>query len=323
MPRRREHGEFPENAGNPTIPRFPFRHKWFILEYRGLWNSLTGFINVSRVIDCPQCGRKLAIKPDLTGKRLKCPQCKEPFLAPNGEEVPPPQVWDETAAENEGYGVQEETKSPGAGRPPGSPPPRPRRAPSGQPSAKEPEAPSQEFSPLSAGSLLDELGPAGPAAALASMPPSPSRTRAKAGGGKQGQIPKEWIIGGAIGGGVLLLLLIVVVVSLSGPRKSGGSAKEKEDVKWNLKKRERERIFGELFAPIDENYTVDNDRCKQGWQRIAASHKITMDVVFNILDEGFEAGWDRPGLEKVTAQNKANRRIWIADRTRLGRDPLR
>jgi len=47
-------------------------------------------IDVNRVISCPHCQLKLAIRSDLEGRRLACPKCKGIFL-PDAEPAPQPE----------------------------------------------------------------------------------------------------------------------------------------------------------------------------------------------------------------------------------------
>jgi hypothetical protein len=47
-------------------------------------------------VDCPTCSRKLRIPDELLGKKVKCPQCGNAFLA--GAAAPPPQEPEEEEA---------------------------------------------------------------------------------------------------------------------------------------------------------------------------------------------------------------------------------
>jgi len=42
------------------------------------------------VIACPTCQQKVRIGENLLGKQVKCPQCKNPFIAVDPNAVPPP-----------------------------------------------------------------------------------------------------------------------------------------------------------------------------------------------------------------------------------------
>lgn len=37
---------------------------------------------MAQAISCPQCEGKLSLRPELSGKRVVCPHCKNPFVAP-------------------------------------------------------------------------------------------------------------------------------------------------------------------------------------------------------------------------------------------------
>ena len=62
---------------------------------------------MSQSILCPHCQRQLSIRDELAGKRLSCPHCKKPFLAPavkipeaiRVDELPKPIVVDEPESE--------------------------------------------------------------------------------------------------------------------------------------------------------------------------------------------------------------------------------
>jgi phage FluMu protein Com len=43
---------------------------------------------VSRVISCPHCQRKLALKTEFQGRRLACPKCKGTFTMPDEDSAP-------------------------------------------------------------------------------------------------------------------------------------------------------------------------------------------------------------------------------------------
>jgi hypothetical protein len=222
---------------------------------------------VSQVIDCPECGRKLSLKADFAGKRLKCPHCQEAFVAPAAETA------DDT------YPSQAE---PAAGP-----------APAG-------------------GDFLADLHSPDPNVPRRSQTPRPSNRPKQA--KSQGQIPKEWIIGGAIGGGLLLVVLIFVVIGMSASGTRTGRSSKSGSVKWGLAESTRQQIFLNLIQAVDD-YGRESDGCERAWKSICAQHKIDASAREGILDEGFENGWEVPQL-KVTATNKAHRVEWIAKRRR-------
>lgn len=42
------------------------------------------------IITCPLCEARFKGKPELAGKKIKCPSCAKPFVVPNEEAPPPP-----------------------------------------------------------------------------------------------------------------------------------------------------------------------------------------------------------------------------------------
>ena len=44
------------------------------------------------VFACPECGKRLKVKPALAGKKVKCPKCSLPVLVPTPESEPEPEV---------------------------------------------------------------------------------------------------------------------------------------------------------------------------------------------------------------------------------------
>jgi len=65
------------------------------------------------VITCPSCEKRFKGKPELGGKKIKCPHCTEPFVVPNEEAqaptttkpAPPAKIDIEPPKDDDAYGV--------------------------------------------------------------------------------------------------------------------------------------------------------------------------------------------------------------------------
>lgn len=287
---------------------------------------------VSEVLQCPLCERKLSIKSDHAGKRLRCPHCKEIFTAP----APEPELAAETveqapaeAAMGGGFfeqlhapdppGQQQETSGPVGGSGGGFFDDLQTTAAAAPTASAAAAAPASE-SAASNGSLLDELDapdPMGLPMAPAARPQIARPTTRSKSSGKSGQIPKEWIIGGAIGGGLLLFLLVLVVILTSGPSRKGGG-KSQGTVKWGVGEGQRKEIFMDLVSAIDLN-GYDSPARTTAWQATCREHKITMDIAGKIEDEGFAQGWDLPVPKVNQSTGRSHRMDYIKMRTQAGK----
>lgn len=70
---------------------------------------------MSQVITCPHCEKKLALKDELQGRDLICPQCRSRFAAPAGEQQPAADAFFDNLASAAGP-VTATTKTSASGR---------------------------------------------------------------------------------------------------------------------------------------------------------------------------------------------------------------
>ena len=140
-----------------------------------------------------------------------------------------------------------------------------------------------------------------------SPPPRPRVGKGIAQGGVKMSLPPAppLIWGGA---GLVFLLLLVVGWTLV--------ASEPSSVKFNLTQRQRKNLFFELVQAVDDSGHTSK-ACRARWRELQDQCRLDRAAAAAILKEGFDLGWKLPDFEHV-GQGRANRREWIAERTRMG-----
>ena len=244
---------------------------------------------VSQVIACPNCDKRLALRDELKGRTLICPQCKGRFTVPA----------DETAAGIERFGtISNETPLPG-----GSdmaflddlaPLPRPGTAKMTRPSPAT-----------------------GYAASTASIASRAAAIRAKK---KNGQLMMFYI-----GGGIVAVVLFVVAMSMPSGGDGGAKTKEKDqNLRFGMTETERRKFFMDLVRAVDEIGDENGYReCRAEWRRLGGKVNLSDQQISDIRKEGMDYGWDDPQLPATTEQKqKSNRREWIRIITETHLDPV-
>jgi hypothetical protein len=83
-------------------------------------------------------------------------------------------------------------------------------------------------------------------------------------------------------------------------------------VKFGLSEAKRRQAFEEAVRSVDQ---AGEERAKKDeWPKIAAAYKIDGDKLAQILEEGFDAGWEQPAFNGYTAEMKARRVDWLKKR---------
>ena len=244
---------------------------------------------MSQVITCPNCDKKLALRDELKGRALICPQCKGRFTAPaDGPEEP---------AEEFGT-FSEEVPSPGgadmAFLDSLTPTPGPVAA---------------KTTTNSSTSLWSAAGK------TAVSPTAASRAAASRAKKKNDQMMLIYI-GGGVAAAVLVAVLIVGTMSSGG----GATKKKDEDIRFGLTGTVRHQLFKELILAVDK-YGISKD-CKEEWFRLADDYKLDRKYIKDVLDEGFDRkDWDQPAPAHVTNKTRGVRMEWNAKRAHGG-DPI-
>jgi uncharacterized protein YbaR (Trm112 family) len=260
-----------------------------------LFFSLLTGVRVPNVIACPNCEKKLAVKEELKGRALICPQCKGRFTVPAGDSPSAdPLDLAELSAPSTDDGGTGFFDSLGSSSP----------------------APIKS---VGASSLRASAArPASPKPTRAGVATGPSRATARR-AKTQAEQMKMVYIGGGIAAAVLLLIIVVVVANSGGG--SSGKTVEPEDIRFNLKEGVRIQLFKKLVSAVDE-YGI-SPACKKEWYRIADEYNLDRSNIKDVLEEGFafkNKKWELPEATS-TAKNRAVRMEWVAQR-RGGSDPI-
>jgi hypothetical protein len=239
---------------------------------------------VSVVVSCPKCEKRLAVKDELKGRPLVCPQCKGRFSVPADES---PVI--ESPADDGGVGFLDDL------------------------------GPASFGAAKSTGATAPATSGARPAART-TAPAMNSASRAVTRAKKKAAEKTMIFIGGGIAAAVLIAILAIVIVSSQG----GGAAKTKEQkpeiIRFGLADSVRHKLFKEMITAVDENGITA--ACKQKWYRLADEYKLDRSHLKDILDEGFlRDDWDQPAPAAITNKNRATRMEWIGQRHN-GPDPV-
>jgi hypothetical protein len=243
------------------------------------------------VVSCPKCEKKLAVKDELKGRMLVCPQCKGKFSVP-GDEAPNdrlPNVVEESSA---GGGMDF----------------------------------LHGLGPSSVGATKGNgqtTAPAYSAQRSATSRPFASSAAAARGAGRSKKKADQMMMI-YIGGGVAAVLLIVIVAALAiNGSGGGGSSKPKEpaDIRFGLDEGTRIKLFQLLVTTVDERGISKS--CKDEWYRLADVYKLDRKNIKDLLDEGFSFKNNKWVLPEATstAKNRAVRMDWVRERTN-GPDPI-
>jgi hypothetical protein len=114
-----------------------------------------------------------------------------------------------------------------------------------------------------------------------------------------------------IGGGVAAAILLIVIVGFAFRGHSRGKTKTGV-VKYGLSEAKRRQAFEEAVRSVDQ--AGEEKAKKNEWPKIAAGYKIDGDKLAQILEEGFDAGWEQPAFNGYTAEMKARRVDWLKKR---------
>jgi hypothetical protein len=244
------------------------------------------------VVCCPKCEKRLAVKDELKGRALVCPQCKSRFSVP-ADDAPSDGV----------LGVAEEPRATGG---------------------------SMDFLQNLGPSSVGAGKSASPSFAAADSTPWPTNGRAVGSSGaaaraagrakKRTDQMKLFYIGGGIAAAVVIGL-IVAAVAISGTGAGGGSKKKDENIRFNLTETQRRQLFSDMFHAVDVNGPTKT--CRDVWRRLGGELKLDDSQVSAVLKEGLDNGWEQPALEvKQDQKQKTNRRDWIRVMNESGHDPI-
>jgi uncharacterized protein YbaR (Trm112 family) len=244
------------------------------------------------VVSCPNCEKRLAVKDELKGRALVCPQCKGRFSVPADD-----------AQKDELLGVAEDPAATGGGMD---------FLHNLGPSSVGATKGNGQTSALAYSAQRPTIG----------RPAVSSSAAARTAGRVKKQADQKKLIG--IGGGIAAAILIVIVASLAFNGAGGGGgekAKEVEDIRFGLKESDRIQLFQRLVRAVDERGISKS--CKDEWYRLADEYKLDRKNIKDLLEEGFSfknSKWVLPEATS-TAKNRAVRMDWIRERTN-GPDPV-
>ena len=215
---------------------------------------------LSQVITCPNCEKKLALKDELLGRAIICPQCKGRFVAPA-----------------DGPGGNGDPSATASGE----------TAPSGGSDMAFFDNLTSATGPAAAKVTAKTSNPrraAGKAAAPAAARSAASRTKKK-----NDQMMLVWV-GGGVAAVVVFVIVLAVIMSSGG---GGGGTKKNENVHFGLGESIRRQLFKELILAVD-TYGISKE-CKEEWFRLADKYKLERTHLQDLLDEGFSGkDWEQP-----------------------------
>jgi hypothetical protein len=241
--------------------------------------------SVNQVITCPKCDKKLAVREELKGRPLICPQCKGRFTVPTdgpeGVVNAPSQGGSEAAGPDMGF---LDTLGPATG-------------PGGAKTAARPATTPRTT--------------AGKAATLS--------TAAKV--KKKTDQTMLLYIGGGIAAVVLLVIVAVVAMSSSG---SGGGKKEEKNMRFGLTESQRKRLFKDLISAVDENGSRNQYKeARAERRRLGGERQLNDQQIEDVFKEGMDRGWEQPEMAATMDQTqKTNRIDFFRTRHQMNRDPV-
>jgi hypothetical protein len=245
------------------------------------------------VVSCPKCEKKLAVKDELKGKALVCPQCKGRFSVPADD-----------GPQNEVLDVAQNSPATGGG---------------------------MDFlhslGPSSVGSAKGNGQTTAPAYSAqrptAGRPAVSGRAGASAAGRvkKQADQMKTIYVGGGIAAAVVVLIIVVAVVMNGSSGGNDGGTKKDENIRFNLTETQRKQLFSDMFHAVDVNGPTKT--CRDVWRHLGGELNLNDSQISAVLKEGLDSGWDQPALAVTQDQKqKTNRRDWIRTMNESGRDPI-
>ena len=254
---------------------------------------------MSQVISCPNCGKKLALRDELRGRALLCPQCKTKFTTPIEGAESTAEVFD-TAANT--------TSSPGDSNV--------AFLNSLAPTASATAATAATGSPLAGRSPAPARSAAGaPATAAKSAASAAARTAPSRAKQKNDQMLFVYI-GGGVAAAVVVLILIVVGLS-----SHGGGKKDEKDVRFGMRLTERKRLFEDLLHAADQN--GPNKECRDEWRQLGKKWNLSDQQISQVFSEGMDRNWEQPAVPATIDQKeKTNRHEWVLRWNQTHRDPI-
>ncbi len=245
------------------------------------------------VVSCPKCDKKLAVKDELKGRALVCPQCKGKFSVPADD-----------GPQNELLNVAEVSPATGGG-----------------------VDFLHSLGPASVGSAKGNgqtTAPAYSARRPTNTRPGISSAAAVRTAGrmkKQADQMKTIYIAGGVTAAVVALIVVVAVVMNASGGGNGGGAKKDENIRFNLTETQRKQLFSDMFHAVDVNGPTKI--CRDVWRHLGGELKLNDSQISAVLKEGLDGGWDQPALEVTQDQKqKTNRRDWIRTMNESGHDPI-
>jgi hypothetical protein len=255
---------------------------------------------VSQVITCPNCDKKLALRDELKGRALVCPQCNGRFTAPADEPQTVADLFGTTSDETPSANGSDMAFLDNLG---------PASAPAAAKTAAKALAPARRGAA------------ARPSAAKTAFSSVPNAARAAAIRAKKKNAPRTMLY---LGGGAAATVLVAVVMfsSRGGTSSSGGGANRgDENMRFGLTESQRKHLFEALFHAVDEN--GPNKLCRDEWRRLGREKNLTDQEISDVLKEGMELGWPQPAIAATMDQRqKTNRQEWIRTMNETNREPI-
>ena len=203
---------------------------------------------MAEAISCPHCDRKISLRAELSGRRVVCPHCKAPFVAPALDEA-------------EG----------GAAAAPA-------------PQAAGPESAGMDFLADLSGQKPGTGSPWSPGSTTGTATRTANRTTTRK---KSKKPPVElFILGGLAAAVVVVVAVAVVVLSTGGDEKRSNGKKAEVDTKFGLTEPQRRQLFYDLIGAVNQFGT--GDKCRKKWSEIQEVYKVNDSITAKILDEGFD-----------------------------------
>jgi hypothetical protein len=291
-----------------SVPGLSNRADLVYCERNQILNRSSAGDLVSQVITCPQCDKKLALRDELKGRKLICPQCKGRFTAPTDEGDPSSETFDSTSdnpapADGSAMAFLDGLAS----------------AP-GPAAAKTPAKTSSTVRPATA--ARPSAGKAASAAATASTAPvdlGASRVAAIQAKKKKDSQKMLIYIGGGVAAAVLAVIILVAAV-MSFP-SSGGPKGKNENIRFGLTESKRKQLFSDLFHAVDVNGV--SKECQTEWRRLGGELNLNDQQISAVLQEGRDNNWEQPAFVVTTDQKQKQNRIeWIRTMTTTKREPI-
>ncbi len=245
---------------------------------------------MSQVIPCPNCDKKLAVRDELKGRALICPQCKGRFTVP--ADGPQPAAGESGTASGA-------APAPGGfdmgfldnlGPAPGS---------------ATVKAATKTAAPVRAKASTARVAPT----VLGASRGTASRAKKK----------KDQMMMIYIGGGLAAAVLVVILLAVAISGAGGG-----KPTRFGMTESQRKHLFKDLFHAVDEIGSTNQYKdCREKWRQLGKPWNLTDQQIAAVRQEGIDEGWEQPAVAATMDQKeKTNRFDWIRTMNETKRDPV-